>query len=107
MSRVCPGCPQTSPREAREASCILDAYGEHRTSNLKPRTSNIRRPGKATRTPDKARYMRGTSQVKARYMRGACVEHAWYKPPRGHQKAVTVSGCFHWPGKGACGSLAQ
>jgi len=27
MSRVCPGCPRTTPREAREGSCIRKAYG--------------------------------------------------------------------------------
>src|ERR1035441_2299804 len=29
MSRVCPECPQTTAREAREGSCIRNAYGEH------------------------------------------------------------------------------
>ena len=28
MSRVCPGCPQTTPREARKGSCIRETYGE-------------------------------------------------------------------------------
>src|ERR1017187_6988048 len=34
MSRVCPGCHQTTPREAREESCIRKAYDEHPTSNI-------------------------------------------------------------------------
>ncbi len=35
-SRVCPGCPQTTAREAGEASWIPMAYVEHRTLNLEP-----------------------------------------------------------------------
>ena len=33
-SRVCPGCPQTTPREAREGSWIREAYGERPKSNV-------------------------------------------------------------------------
>src|SRR5664279_4970676 len=29
MSRVCPGCPQTTPRKAREGSWIRKPYGEY------------------------------------------------------------------------------
>jgi hypothetical protein len=59
MSRVCPGCPRTTPREARKARCIRDAYGERRTLNLEPRTSSPElrtsngraKPPKATSKP--------------------------------------------------------
>jgi len=33
MSRVCPGCPQATPREEWETSCIRKAYGEHPGAN--------------------------------------------------------------------------
>ena len=58
MSRVCPGCPQTSPGEEREASCIRDAYAEHpganaewggrNSRNIQHRTSNIQHPSPST-----------------------------------------------------------
>jgi hypothetical protein len=47
MSRVCPGCPQSTPRQVGEGSCIPKAYGQYATSNLEPRTLNLERPGKA------------------------------------------------------------
>ena len=34
MSRVCPGCPQTTPREAREEGCIRKAYAESPESKV-------------------------------------------------------------------------
>jgi hypothetical protein len=37
MSRVCPECPQTNPREAREGRCIREAYGGHRGANAEGR----------------------------------------------------------------------
>ena len=40
MSRVCPGCPQTTPMEARQVSCIRDAYGEHPGANAECRMKN-------------------------------------------------------------------
>ena len=40
MSRVCPGCPQTTPRELRRASCIRRAYGERPTTTLQHPSSN-------------------------------------------------------------------
>src|ERR1035437_2869330 len=42
MSRVCPGCLQSTPREAREGVRIWNAYGKHQTLNLEPRTMLIR-----------------------------------------------------------------
>jgi hypothetical protein len=36
MSRVVPDLPQTTPSEARQASCIRKAYIEHRTLSLEP-----------------------------------------------------------------------
>ena len=47
MSRVVPGCPQTSPRAAGEGRCIWDAYGGYRTSNIQHPTSNGRQQGEA------------------------------------------------------------
>jgi len=47
MSRVCPGCPQTSPRELRKASCIQDAYGESQTTALRHPSSNLDEEGGA------------------------------------------------------------
>src|ERR1035437_9283052 len=44
MSRVVPGCPQTSPRAAGEGRCIWDAYGGYRTSNIQHPTSNTQHP---------------------------------------------------------------
>ena len=35
VSRVCPGCPQTKPRGAGEASWIRDAYGESPQSEVR------------------------------------------------------------------------
>jgi hypothetical protein len=54
MSRVCPGCLQITPREAREGVRIWNAYGKHQTLNLEPRTSNLEKPGKATQSHIKA-----------------------------------------------------
>ena len=36
MSRVCPGCPQSNPREVHQASWIRDTYYKQRTLNLEP-----------------------------------------------------------------------
>ena len=55
MSRVVPGCPQTTPREAGEESCIWNAYDEHRTSNIEHRTSNKQEPDKATQSHSQRR----------------------------------------------------
>src|ERR1035437_3339230 len=41
MSRVVPGCHQTTRREAGEGGCIQSAYVENRTLNLEPRTLNL------------------------------------------------------------------
>src|ERR1035441_4816825 len=52
MSRVCPGCPQTSPREAGEGGCIRDPYGEHPGANAEYGMRNSRaKPPKATSNP--------------------------------------------------------
>jgi hypothetical protein len=40
MSRVCPGCPQTAPREAREVSCIRDAYDKLPVTKVECRMQN-------------------------------------------------------------------
>src|SRR5208283_3283813 len=57
MSRVCPGCPQTSPREAREESCIRKAYGEHPGANTECGMRNRRsKPPKATSKPPDSQY---------------------------------------------------
>ena len=34
MSRVCPECPQTNPREAKDGSWIQEAYGERPKSKV-------------------------------------------------------------------------
>jgi hypothetical protein len=45
MSRVCPGCPQTTPRKVGEGNCIQDAYGERRqTSNFQHRMARPSHP---------------------------------------------------------------
>jgi hypothetical protein len=66
---VSPGCPQTAPRETGGGSCIWDAYGEHRTSNFQPRTSNLERPGQATQShlgaKDEGRIMNAEVQDEA------------------------------------------
>src|ERR1035441_2435318 len=102
MSRVCPGCPQTTPREAGKGGYIGNAYGEHRTLNLEPRTSNLEKPGQATQSHSgakaegrrmnaetnpkphqiytKATLMRPSSQVQARYRPSASQEQARSKP---------------------------
>jgi hypothetical protein len=45
MSRVCRGCPQTNPREAREVSCMRDI--QHRTSNIQHPMNATSRVGRA------------------------------------------------------------
>ena len=47
MSRVVPGCPQSTPREVGEGSCIRYAYAEHRAEAGDSSE-------KAQKTPDKA-----------------------------------------------------
>ncbi len=43
------GAPSATPREARSESCIREAYGKHRTSNIQQPTSKGRaKPPKAT-----------------------------------------------------------
>ena len=44
-----PDFPQTTTREAGEADCIQNAYCEHQTSELQPRTSSLESPAKATK----------------------------------------------------------
>jgi hypothetical protein len=54
MSRVCPECPQTTPREARDASCIRKAYGEHAGAKEEGRRKNAGMRRKATQSHPKA-----------------------------------------------------
>jgi hypothetical protein len=78
MSRVVPGCPQTSPRAAGEGSCIRDAYGGHGTLNLEPRTLNLEQPDKAIPSHPQAPLRPSTSQPLGTL-----------KPPSGHPQAPT------------------
>jgi hypothetical protein len=50
LSGVCPGCPQTTPREARKASWIREAYAGHRPTNIEHPTSSEAKPRKATQS---------------------------------------------------------
>ncbi len=50
MSRVCPECPQTNPREEREASWIRDAYGEHMGAKAEGRMKKAGNAGEATQS---------------------------------------------------------
>jgi len=50
MSRVCPGCHQTSPGEARKGGCIRDPDAEHRTSNIEHPPSNEVKPPEAAQS---------------------------------------------------------
>src|ERR1017187_7773186 len=76
LSRVCPGCPQTTPGEARSESFIRKAYGQYGSSNLEPRTlkGRAKPPGSESRKwkaemgakSANATSMRPQSHLKAR-----------------------------------------
>jgi hypothetical protein len=89
MSRVCPGCPQTTTREAREGSCIRKAYDEHPTSNLE----------RSDRT--RSHPKRHQSHPNATPKPPTCDLHATYMRPSSHLQARRVSRLtarrgFHW-----------
>ena len=108
MSRVCPGCPQTTPREAREASCIRDAYGENPKSKVQGPESKVcgQKRGSAreelvcrqaaqhhinaTSKPPQsllvANRLRPTSQLQAILMRPSSHLHATFMRPQSHPR---------------------
>jgi hypothetical protein len=88
MSRVCPGCHQTTPRKAREASCIREAYGEHAGAKAECRMQNAEWPGEATQSQPKAISKPVDSQGIGTLKPPQSHPHATLKPPSSHPQAT-------------------
>ena len=48
MSSLCPGCPQTTPWQARKGSCIRKAYGERPGAPAVPSSAGLQQFGLPT-----------------------------------------------------------
>jgi hypothetical protein len=108
MSRVVPGCPQTSPREAGEEGCIQSAYVENRTLNLEPRTLNLEQPGKAIPSHPQAPLRPSTSQPLGTPKPPPSHPQATLRPPSGsHQAPIRLPGSYRSKGVGRAGCTAN